>query len=67
MKAESYLKSKGTKITIMPTPTQITKSCGISIIILEEDFENVRNIIEEGTIEIKGFYLRENSNYTKII
>jgi hypothetical protein len=67
MKAESYLKSRSIKLTIMPTPTQITKSCGISIIISEEDLEQVKIIIEEGNIEIKGLYMREKGEYKKII
>lgn len=67
MKAESYLKSKQVKIAIMPTPTQITMSCGISIIISEESLDEVRNIIIEGHIDIKGLYLKENSEYSKIL
>ena len=67
MKAESYLKSKSIKLTIMPTPTQITKSCGISIIISEENLNQVKNMVKEGNIEIKGLYMREKGEYEKVI
>jgi hypothetical protein len=67
MKAESYLKSKEIRITIMPTPTQITKSCGISIIVLEDNLEQIKNIIADGFIEIKGLYMRQKGEYEKII
>lgn len=67
MKAESYLKGKEIRITIMPTPTQITKSCGISIIISEENLDQVKTIVAEGGIEIKGIYMREKGQYDKII
>jgi hypothetical protein len=67
MKAESYLKNQELKITIMPTPTQITKSCGISIIIAEENLETIKDTIEKQLIEIKGLYLKENGGYSKII
>lgn len=67
MKAESYLKTQGFRITIMPTPTQIAKSCGISIIVGEESLDEIKQIISKGAFEIKGLYLRENGEYIKIM
>jgi hypothetical protein len=67
MKAENYLKVQGMRITIMPTPTQITKSCGISIIIAEENLNEVKDIIDKQLIEVKGLYLKENGGYNKLI
>ncbi len=43
MEGESVLKEKGIKLIIIPTPTYITKSCGISIRIDEQDYEDVKN------------------------
>ncbi|EKX81439.1 hypothetical protein CFSAN001628_000425 [Clostridium botulinum CFSAN001628] len=42
MEGESVLKEKGIKLIIIPTPTYITKSCGISIRIDEQDYEDVK-------------------------
>ncbi|MCS4522705.1 DUF3343 domain-containing protein [Clostridium botulinum] len=42
MDGESVLKEKGIKLIIIPTPTYITKSCGISIRIDEQDYEDVK-------------------------
>lgn len=67
IKAENYLKIQGMRLTIMPTPTQITKSCGISIIVAEEDLDEIKDIIEKQLIEVKGLYLRESEGYNKLI
>ncbi len=53
MDGESVLKEKGIKLIIIPTPTYITKSCGISIRIDEQDYEDVKKIIESKEINIK--------------
>lgn len=61
--AESTLKGNNIKIEIMPTPTGITKSCGISIKFSEEHMEQIRNLIKRGDINIKNAYIKEGANY----
>ena len=67
MKAESFLKAQEIKLMIMPTPTHITQSCGISIRIAEEEIEIVKRFIIEGNIEVKFLYARDKAGYTRII
>lgn len=67
MDGESVLKKKGIKLIIIPTPTYITKSCGISIKIDEQDYENVKKIIESKEINIKNVYLKEGKDYQLVM
>ena len=58
---ESILKAIGINVVVMPTPTFITKSCGISLKVKEEDLEKVKELIKEEKLKIKGIYMKENS------
>lgn len=42
--------------TTLPTPREITASCGISIRFLYNDIENIKEILELNKIEYKGIY-----------
>ena len=61
MRTEERLKIKEIKYYVMPTPTIVTKSCGISICI--EDYEGVLLLRKEDSLNIKAIFKRENSNY----
>ncbi|WP_455543720.1 DUF3343 domain-containing protein [Intestinibacter sp.] len=41
---------------VLPTPREITQSCGISIKFSIENIDNVKEIIDENQIEYKGMY-----------
>lgn len=56
IRTDKLFEEKGIKSTTLPTPREITASCGISIRFLYEDIEKVREIIEENNIEYKGIY-----------
>ncbi|MDP4177940.1 MAG: DUF3343 domain-containing protein [Bacillota bacterium] len=66
MSAEEVIKNEKIKLVIMPTPTYITKSCGISIRILENDFDKIKNLKNNNRIKIKAVYLREENKYNLI-
>lgn len=67
MKLDSLLRKNGIKHTIVPTPRQLSVSCGISIMYNEEDGARIRTLIEENGVNIlrmeslefekKNFYL----------
>lgn len=63
---EKILKEKGFQVVVMPTPTSITKSCGISIRINKEDFEKVSELIKENVLDTESIFLKDESQY-KII
>ncbi|NEZ47871.1 DUF3343 domain-containing protein [Clostridium niameyense] len=67
MDGEAVLKDKGIKLRIIPTPTYITKSCGISIRIDDKEYEKVKPIIDSNEINIKNVYLKEGGNYELVL
>ena len=61
MSAEKYLQEKNYEFRIMPTPTSITKSCGICVRINNE--ETITKLINENEFEYKNVYLKDTSGY----
>lgn len=66
MTAEEVLKRNQVSLIIMPTPTYITKSCGISIRILENDFNKIRDLNNNKEVNIKAIFLKEGKEYTLV-
>lgn len=60
---ESILKNNNIKVEIMPTPTLITKSCGISIKIQTESINQVKSLVENGELVIKNIYEKNGTEY----
>lgn len=60
---ESALKKRNIKVEIMPTPTVITKSCGISIKINNNYIEQVKELVKENKITVKNIYHRDSNEY----
>jgi hypothetical protein len=59
MALEAVLKKERIKYTIVPTPRELSVSCGISIQYNKEDEDNIRNLVEKNSINIIGFYSLE--------
>ncbi|HPF45078.1 MAG TPA: DUF3343 domain-containing protein [Syntrophomonadaceae bacterium] len=53
LRLNSELKQRGIKNTIAPTPRAASKSCGISLIVLEQDLPVINQLIEEQRINIE--------------
>lgn len=66
MTAESTIKQNEIRMTIMPTPTYITKSCGLSIKIEKQDIEKIKELISKGTLSIKGIFERNEQGYVPV-
>ena len=62
MKLDSVLRKKGIKHTIVPTPRQLSVSCGIAIMYNEEDGEKITRLIEENKVNILGIKSLELEN-----
>lgn len=56
---EKLLKQEKIKYTIVPTPRELTVSCGICIRFNKEDEERIVRIIEENSITTKGIHSLE--------
>lgn len=57
IQAETILKSIGLSVQIIPTPREITLSCGISILTAKENLNKVDELVENNKIRIKEVYL----------
>jgi hypothetical protein len=66
IKAEEVLKENRIICNVMPTPTMITRSCGISIVFKESEKNRITSLVENKQLEIKAMYYKENNNYIEI-
>lgn len=64
--AENVLKNTGIKNIMMPTPTFITKSCGLSLKVNNEDIDKIKQLIQAEKITVKGIYLKDGREYQSI-
>ena len=56
IKAEKLFKEYNLNIRMMPTPREITASCGLSIRFEQADLEEVERIISDEGLNVKGKY-----------
>lgn len=66
IEGEKILKAEGIAVTIMPTPSQITQSCGISIKFEEKDLNIIENMIQLEKLHIKNIYNKKEGEFIKI-
>ena len=62
MKAEREAIKKQIKVVVIPTPTYITKSCGISLKIEEENIQSIIDLIQSENIKVKEIFLRDGES-----
>ena len=62
--AEEEIKKVGIAYKIVPTPTEVIKSCGLSIVL--EDIEPFNTLNREKKLKLKGIYSVENRKYTQV-
>lgn len=56
VKGERLLKEKGLDFKTIPTPREITSSCGLSIKFDLSLLDTVKSIMEDSKLSIKGIY-----------
>lgn len=56
IKCDKVFGQNNMKYAILPTPREITKSCGMSIKFLIEDINSIKKTLEENQIEYKGLF-----------
>lgn len=61
MEGEKVFKSNNIKFIIMPTPTYITKSCGISIRYSGEEENKVELLYND--LKFKNIYVKDNKGF----
>lgn len=67
IKAEKIIENTKIKFEIMPTPTEITKSCGICIRVSENEIESILELVDKGEIQRNEIFRISNGSYRKII
>lgn len=63
MAGEKIMEQNAIKAMVMPTPTYITKSCGISLRFSESEFEKVETLIKEDKIKFKNIYHKNEEGF----
>ncbi|MCM1992343.1 DUF3343 domain-containing protein [Oceanirhabdus seepicola] len=63
IKGESIANKKNVKVRVMPTPTKITKSCGISLEMNHENMLILKEEIKKEKMNINNIYLIKNGEY----
>jgi len=68
IRGEKFLKEKNLDVRTIPTPREITASCGLSIKFNIDNLENVKEIIKINDLVIKGIYeLNKKDKNVKLI
>lgn len=67
LRAEMLLEYADIEIDTCPTPKSITAGCALSIEFADEDFSEVKKIIAEQNVEIRGFFKYEQHEYREIL
>jgi len=65
--AEKLFKDNGYKFDIIPTPREITHSCGLSIRFIADNLKSIKKEIEDAHIAIKGIYEIQKIANEKVI
>ncbi|MGL5711868.1 MAG: DUF3343 domain-containing protein [Paraclostridium sp.] len=56
IRTDKLLNENNMKVTTLPTPREISSSCGISVRFLKEDIDKVTEIIENNEILYHGIF-----------
>lgn len=66
MACEEKLRNNKINIIVIPTPTSITRSCGIAIRFKSEDYVSIIEIIKKEDLVFKNIFKKEGSEYFKL-
>lgn len=66
LRAEMLLEYADIEIDIRPTPKEITAGCALSIEFPSDDLQQVRHIIVEENVEIRGIFIQQGENYALV-
>lgn len=66
LRTEMLLEYADIEIDIRPTPKEITAGCALSIDFPEEQLDQVKTIIIEEQVEVRGIFKKINGQYDQI-
>lgn len=67
MMGEKYLKGKGYTVKVMPTPSQIINSCGLSLLLKEDEVDKVKQELKDDKVQYKALYSKDSSSFELIM
>lgn len=67
MQAEAVLKKENIYHQVIPTPREITLSCGLSIRFYVDNVDNIKLLANENKIRINRLYIIKGTGNNKII
>ncbi|HSQ34315.1 MAG TPA: DUF3343 domain-containing protein [Peptostreptococcaceae bacterium] len=56
IRSEKIFIENNIKVSTLPTPREISSSCGISVRFLEEDLKNIKSLLESNEVLYNGIY-----------
>ena len=59
---EEVFKEKSLVFKTIPTPRDVSTSCGLSLLFLVDDIEKVKELINQGDLTIDNMYLYSKSS-----
>ncbi|MFD3155367.1 DUF3343 domain-containing protein [Haloimpatiens sp. FM7330] len=66
MNGEKVAKENKIKIMVIPTPTYITKSCGISLRVKEENIEDLKQLVKQDKMKVKNIHFKKGQEVSII-
>ena len=68
LKGEKLMKASQQQFVMMPTPREVSTSCGLSLKIRPEDIKESCQVLREGGVEIAGVYhlIRDGNKKTVV-
>lgn len=60
LKAERVLKQVSADFLVIPTPRQISSSCGLAVKVAPDNLDEVRMALEDKRVQIEGIYHIDN-------
>ncbi|SFL97396.1 Protein of unknown function [Paenibacillus sp. 1_12] len=66
LRAEMLLEYADIENDMCPTPKQITAGCALSLEFPEDDLEQVKQIVREESVEIRGIYIKKEDYYVEV-
>ncbi|MFH5186970.1 DUF3343 domain-containing protein [Paenibacillus sp. TAB 01] len=66
LRAEMLLEYADIENDMCPTPKDITAGCALSLEFPEEALEEVKQIVVEERVEIRGIYFKKEDHYVNI-
>ena len=62
LQGEQIFKDNDLTFKTIPTPRDVSTSCGLSLLFLEDDIDKVKKLIDEGSLNIHNMYRYSKSS-----